>query len=139
MKFFPFYPLFFLLLFVVGCSQGGGVSSENLTQKWTLSTLGVPEALTIPSGDDKVAIEFTQDGKVNGYAGCNRFFGTYTTQGNTISFDGVGMTRRMCDSESMAIEDSLSKLLHGDSVIEIQQETLILKKDQIKAVFTSAQ
>lgn len=138
MKFFPFYPLFFLLLFIVGCSQGG-VSHENLTQKWTLSTLDDPKALTIPSDGDEVAIEFTQDGKVNGYAGCNRFFGTYTTQGNTISFDGVGMTRRMCDPTSMAVEDSLSKLLHGDSVIEIQQETLILKKDQIKAVFTSAQ
>ena len=36
--------------------------------------------------------------QVNGSGGCNRFFGSYQTSGNALSFGGIGSTRMACPS-----------------------------------------
>ncbi len=63
--------------------------------------------------------------KLSGFSGCNRFFGSYTTQDNTISFTGVGMTRMMC-RESMQLEHTFTKVFQEATHYKIQGEKLEL-------------
>lgn len=81
-------------------------------------------------------IEFnTQD--FNGNTGCNSFFGSYEIRGNQINISKSGMTRMMCAPASMAIEDTLIKLINdGTSNIQVNGNTLTIQKDALKATFS---
>jgi len=48
--------------------------------------------------------------KVSGYAGCNRFFGSYQSENTGITFSGMGSTKMFCQ-ETMPIEDAYFKAL----------------------------
>jgi hypothetical protein len=56
----------------------------------------------------KQSIEF-KAGKVSGFAGCNNFFGEYTTKGARLSFSALGSTRKACEKDVM---DEESKFLN---------------------------
>lgn len=43
-----------------------------------------------------VTLNFTDDGKVNGSAGCNNYSGAYTTDGNQIKVGPLRSTRKIC-------------------------------------------
>lgn len=47
---------------------------------------------------------------ISGFAGCNRFFGTYQSSGATISFIGLGSTKMFCQ-DRMNVEDTYFKTL----------------------------
>ncbi|MEA2111027.1 MAG: META domain-containing protein [Campylobacterota bacterium] len=66
-----------------------------------------------------------EQNQLNGFTGCNRFFGSYTTQDNNINFSGVGMTRMMCQ-ETMELERSFSKVIQEATHFKIQGEKLQL-------------
>jgi heat shock protein HslJ len=48
--------------------------------------------------------------RANGYAGCNRFFGSYTLTGSALKFGLLGMTRMACP-ESDALETAYTRAL----------------------------
>lgn len=60
--------------------------------------------------DVEVTISFS-DGTVTGYAGCNRFNGTYTYDEGALSFGTLASTRRACDEEVMALEHDVLRRL----------------------------
>lgn len=43
-----------------------------------------------------VTITFADDGRAHGHAGCNRWFATYQSTGDQLSFSQAGATRMMC-------------------------------------------
>ena len=89
--------------------NGCGGSPERLLQgsQWHFTHIG-----TLPVNPAaKAWIEFLPGNRVAGSSGCNRFFGTYTLTGETLTFDGLGSTRMACAAEAMAQEDALLKLL----------------------------
>lgn len=55
------------------------------------------------------------DGKVNGFAGCNQFFGTYNLSSDTLSFSQLGSTKMFCE-QSQDLEnkylEQLGKVTH---------------------------
>ena len=65
--------------------------------------------------------------KVSGFAGCNRFFGTYSTTGNSISFSELGATRMMCQDEKNAVENSFFRTIAKVNTFELSNGTLSLK------------
>jgi len=71
-----------------GGAAGGAASPDG---EWTLLTL---------NGDPLLAgsaINMTfEDDKINGYSGCNSYFGSYTVTGSAIRFEEVGMTLMAC-------------------------------------------
>ena len=76
--------------------------------RWVLSAInGQP----LPAG---VAAYFVftpgkdgQENQVNGNAGCNGFFGTYSVDGNTLSAPGpFGATQMICPDEAMQVEQA---------------------------------
>lgn len=75
----------------------------------------------------KAFIQFNAaDKKVNGNSGCNNFFGTYSTQANTITFKSLGSTRMAClDQQPSKIENKILKYLSGATVkFDVADQTL---------------
>lgn len=47
--------------------------------------------------------------KVSGFSGCNRFFGSYTLNENSLKFSPLGATRMLCSEDKNDIENKLLK------------------------------
>lgn len=45
--------------------------------------------------------------QVSGFSGCNRFFGAYTIDNNTLNFSDLGTTRMFCSEEKNHLENNL--------------------------------
>lgn len=68
--------------------------------------------------------------KINGYSGCNQFFGQYKAADGKIKFSDVGMTRRMCDEESNKIEMQISTILETANAYKAEKGKVTLYKDK---------
>lgn len=73
----------------------------------------------------KATIALTEDGNVQGYGGCNRFFGGYRLEGERISFSAIASTRRYCE-ETMAVEDALFMALGKVTRLKVSADGLTL-------------
>ena len=62
---------------------------------------------------DRPFVQFEAEGRVVGDAGCNRFFGSYEEDGDTLKIGPLGTTRMACIPDMMATEkrflDALGK------------------------------
>lgn len=56
------------------------------------------------SGQTSMVV-FGQEGRLSGFAGCNRIMGSWKAEGTALTFTGVATTRMMCDQASMKIEE----------------------------------
>lgn len=76
-------------------AQAGDVAaaSGSIVGDWRTATNGVRQTIT-----------FDADGKVFGNAGCNRFTGIYTTDGNEISVGPLATTLIACEDKVMDAE-----------------------------------
>ena len=78
----------------------------------------------------ELTLEFdSKTNKVSGFAGCNRFFGTYSTNGNSISFSELGATRMMCEDEKNKIENNFFQTIAKVNAFELSNGKLSLKHD----------
>ena len=59
----------------------------------------------------QTTIEFAEEGKVMGNAGCNRYFGSASIDGRTIEFGSLGSTRKMCHESIMNQEMAFMQAL----------------------------
>jgi putative lipoprotein len=85
---------------------------------WMVTTMG---GTAIVSGKEP-EIKFTDDGKINGTTGCNRFFGGYVQAGTTVTFTGVGATEMACMEDGvMAQESAFLAILQGETEITFQR------------------
>jgi META domain len=79
-----------------------------------------------PDGGSGQTLQF--DGqKVTGHAGCNRFFGPYTQQGERLAMGPIGSTRKLCDGAHNALERSWFAMIARTREIEASHLLLILK------------
>jgi heat shock protein HslJ len=113
------------LLVLTACaspaSQTGG---GDLTGKvWALTELtGKP-----PVAGTGISAEFSADGKLSGSAGCNRYSGTYTVSGNSITFSSpMASTMMMCDAAVMEQENAYLKALGEAKTFEVKSDQLTL-------------
>jgi heat shock protein HslJ len=100
-----------LLVVLLGAcaTHGGEMNSESylIRHKWVLSdglSISLPE-------DSRPNITFSQDGRVTGFSGCNRFFGGYTVFGSELRFSQLGSTKMACLGEGGEIESRLLSAL----------------------------
>ncbi|HPE60787.1 MAG TPA: META domain-containing protein [Thiolinea sp.] len=49
---------------------------------------------------------FSQDGKVSGNAGCNRFSGSYSTRNGTLTFGSLSATERACIAPALNAQEA---------------------------------
>lgn len=78
-------------------TSGGPVPTAPLTNTyWKLTALGGDE-VAVPEGEQgEPHMIFRDDGKVNGFSGCNRFVGEYTVSGANLLFDSMASTKMAC-------------------------------------------
>jgi len=99
---------------LAGCSKTQQVlvrepaaTTQTLEGRWDLKRFGpVGQETSIPS-EHQVFIDFATDGKISGFAGCNRYFGGWGyLEGtkDTIRVWRTGSTRMACPEPVMTLE-----------------------------------
>jgi heat shock protein HslJ len=63
-------------------------------------TLMSDDARIVPDAPDRYTLQFQPDGRVVVRADCNRGSGTYTLDGNRLTFGPIALTRRQCPAGS---------------------------------------
>ena len=73
---------------------------------WRLVDFGVEDAGVELDAEGDVTLEFSADGRVGGYSGCNLYFGRYqTAENNQLTIDQAASSRRACLNEAMAARE----------------------------------
>lgn len=75
-----------------------------------------------------------ENNRVNGYAGCNQFFGDLSIETNKISFGNVGSTRMMCPD--MTLEDAFFAAIGKISTYKFDDEHLVFLSENNDALMT---
>ncbi|MBM3116684.1 META domain-containing protein [Jeongeupia naejangsanensis] len=63
------------------------------------------------AGPRPATLNFAADGRISGFAGCNRYFGQYTQNGDALKIGSVATTRMACDPAVMKQEAAFLQTL----------------------------
>ncbi|MGO2374323.1 MAG: META domain-containing protein [Pseudoalteromonas prydzensis] len=111
----------------VGCSSTGTVTSEQLKYtKWQLSRV---DGLAIPASYS-ASLSFIEALQVNGFAGCNKFFGEGQLDDSHLTVNKLGMTRKSCGDELDEFEQQFLNALKQGVPLQIQDQQLVLNGEQ---------
>lgn len=108
----------------VGCVSKTTVSNEQL--KYTQWQLSRVDGLTL-APSFSASMSFIDALQVNGFAGCNKFFGEGQLEDNQLSISKLGMTRKSCGAELDVFERQLLQTLKQGAMIKIEQQQLIMQ------------
>jgi len=100
--------------------------------RWQLAAIdgeilpeGVSAHVLFTPADSPVAQ--SEENAVNGNAGCNTFFGSYTLAGDTLEAPGpFGLTQMMCEDAAMQVEQAFLAGLESAQSYEITLNQLII-------------
>ncbi len=70
-------------------------------------------------------VQFKMDNTVNGFSGCNNFFGNYQMEGKAITIGPLASTRKMC-RDKMAAERTFLNALQSVNTFEFDGKVLTL-------------
>ncbi|MFK3861420.1 MULTISPECIES: META domain-containing protein [Pseudoalteromonas] len=111
----------------IGCSSTGTVTSEQLKYtKWQLSRV---DGLAIPASYS-ASLSFIEALQVNGFAGCNKFFGEGQLDDNHLTVNKLGMTRKSCGDKLDEFEQQFLNALKQGVPLQIQDQQLVLNGEQ---------
>jgi heat shock protein HslJ len=81
--------------------------------------------------DSYVNITFDENGDIGGLAGCNSYWGTYTTDGDKLSIVSLDSTDLSCPEPAgiMEQEQAYLKALRDAATFKIKGDTLELRSD----------
>ena len=108
-----------LILFSTLAIKSCGTSSAStLQEKNTQPLTELDSTYRITTLNEKaiteyeLVIEFNNETKqVSGFSGCNRFFGTYELNEDSLKFGNLGLTRMMCHGEVNTIENEFHQTI----------------------------
>jgi heat shock protein HslJ len=108
-------------LLLAACGAGGG---QNLAgTSWRLVEANGQLA---PAGVE-ATITFKEGEQVSGSAGCNSYGGTYSVDGNNITFSEIISTLMACQDENvMALESTFLDALNAGGTFDVQGNTLTI-------------
>ena len=112
------------LLGVMGCSPKNISSLEG---SWKLFSIGSANNPTPVMEETKVTAVFTQEsetqnGEVVGTASCNRYFGSFETDGNKLAIGSIGNTEMFCMSPEGVMEQEKQFLTALGAATEFKVE-----------------
>jgi heat shock protein HslJ len=126
------------LTIVAGCQMAPGdtpreqVASASsvplVSTSWRLTQLG-DETVDNPPGERAISLQLQpQNLRVVGFAGCNRMFGGYLLNGETLKFGQMGATKMACvDEQRMQLEQRYFEVLAQVAQWRITGSTLELR------------
>ncbi|MBE2223256.1 MAG: META domain-containing protein [Anaerolineae bacterium] len=87
------------------------------------------EAAVSPILGTELTLEFEDDGNITGSAGCNRYFGPYTSSGETIQIGPLATTRALCPEPAGVMEQEQEFLaaLQSAATYTIQNDKLDMR------------
>jgi heat shock protein HslJ len=96
-----------------------------------------PTGVQIHAVDDAEAgLTFNEDGTVTGNSGCNGLGGTYTVEGDQVTFSEVVSTLMACDDPRMEQEDAFQQVLTDTASYKVEGNTLTLTNNNMVLVLT---
>ena len=107
---------------VKGCGGGVLAPSQLAGTSWTFESIGG----TRVAADRPTALSFAA-GKLSGSAGCNRFSGSWSSDGTTLTAGPLIATKMACAGAAMTQESAFFKLMESPVRIEFPSDgTLVL-------------
>lgn len=106
-----------LSLFLFACQSSFDM---NTTIK---NASGKTYSMVAPYKDSQITI-IIDSGKINGFAGVNRYFGTIEVIGNTIKISNIGRTKMAGQDKLMKIEEDYIKSLEASNKINLKGKEL---------------
>jgi heat shock protein HslJ len=82
-------------------------------------------------------IEFGADGSVSGFAGCNTFSGTFTTDGGKLTMSPLATTKIGCQRPASAVESEYLNALSGVTTWELDSSGHLTLGGAVLMLFTS--
>lgn len=133
------YLLVFLIAFLTSACQPISesaskqeIKSDNAnmltTQRWQLVKLSSSDIELSSLPDIPFIIFNASTDKVEGFAGCNSFFGSYSRKKQTLTLSALGMTRRYC-ADTSALEVQYENMLAKVTNFKIVKHRLVLLAD----------
>jgi heat shock protein HslJ len=114
---------------LVGCAAAGGAGSgaKLIGTNWQMVELG-GVALPVGPRQRPPNIELQpNDQRAAGFTGCNRFFGNYRVEGDTLRFTALGSTKMACAQAAMELEKGFLGVLQETRTYHIDGNTLTLR------------
>ncbi len=106
---------------------------------WTLD--GIVEGQTVssvPTGVEAPLLQIGEDGIAAISTGCNRGSAAVGTNGSTLSFGPLRLTKMACPPDSAGVEASVVAVLDGDVTFTIDGARLTLTKGEKGLVYRAA-
>ncbi|GEK11719.1 MULTISPECIES: META domain-containing protein [Pseudoalteromonas] len=115
-----------------GCVSTGKVDTQALKySSWQLRSInGQPLTQSQDASSESmqaIDIRFIDALQVNGFAGCNRFFGEGEIVDGQLIVKNLGMTRKYCGEDVAKVESQLINQLQIGVLLEVEANILTLK------------
>lgn len=91
--------IFIFALLIPGCSSVSDMDSSKTPESssWLLKSMSGVTVVLTPGNN--ITLEFDKNTHgISGFGGCNRFFGTYAINGDSVFFGAIGSTEMACDN-----------------------------------------
>jgi len=99
--------------------------SELAGTSWTLDSFRELDMMLLPVENTSIDLVFADDGTMSGSAGCNLFFGEFSTAGNRVNFSHIGTTKIACQED---VAQQEQRFLDG---LE-NAETFLMENDRLR-------
>ncbi|MEP2936334.1 MAG: META domain-containing protein [Gilvibacter sp.] len=122
-----------MLLFGLSCN-----GSKNLTKQEAMTELAGIYNVTAMGSENVSGSSMTlkfdpETAAVGGSSSCNKIFGSYSAEGETMSFSAMGMTKMYCEGKMQMEKDFMQALqavnkyrIKGDQIELLQDKTVLL-------------
>lgn len=109
---------------LLGCAPVGGSTAIGLD----VAQLSRSPWVDVAAAQDRkpVSLVFKDASTVSGHAGCNSYFGSVSLQPESLTFSKMGLTRMLCEPESMDTESRYMKALDSTRSARIDKGVLEL-------------
>jgi heat shock protein HslJ len=76
-----------------------------LAGDWEVTALRIPNAISSPVPGSTLTMSF-KDGQVSGSSGCNTYSGSYTVNGDQLTFGPMATTRKACADQAVSDQET---------------------------------
>jgi heat shock protein HslJ len=126
----------FIFLILFSCTFCGSSKLTSVIGEWKLQTLKGEDVSNLAKPVTLVFEGAESEAKAIGYAGCNRYFSSYTQEKFAIKFSDIGSTKMFC-KETMDIEEKFLKALGEVSSFKMTDGKLqLFSGDLVVLIFT---
>lgn len=112
-----------------------GQQAAPITGSWTLVRYYDGSVWRTPVPGSEITAAFSDDGRLNGSAGCNRYFASYEANGSGLTVGPVGSTEMYC-AGTMGQETAYLRLLGNASSYTVGGDILTISDQNGRPILT---